>query len=124
MRTVLALIMAAASCGSPTGSDSGITIEGHVYARWIANGNAPAAYVDPVNGAVVATSLDASTTTTDATGHFLLRTTKGPAEKCTPYTVTVTAAGQPTYSLTGPWGPGPRNQIILLSPPNPEKVGC
>ena len=125
--TLLALILAVASCESATGPNVGITFEGVVYARLSpnpSNPTGPGVYTGLLSGAVVSTSLDSSTTKTDANGHFLLSTSKGPADRCTPYTVTVTAAGQPTYSLTGAWGVNPRNQTFSLTPPNPEKVGC
>ena len=125
--TLLALILAVASCESQTGPNVGITIEGVVYARLIPNPSnpiGPGVYTGLVSGAVVSTSLDSSTTETDANGRFLLRSSKGPVDNCTPYTVTVTASGHPTYNLTGAWGVNPRNQTFSLTPPNPEKVGC
>ena len=124
---LLALILAVTSCESPTVTDVGFTIEGHVYARLTSNPsdpNGPGLYVDPLSGAVVSTSLDSQTAITDANGHFVLTTSKRPAANCTPYTVRVTASGHPTYSLAGSWGVGARNQIFSLSPPNPEKVDC
>lgn len=81
---LLALILAVASCGGPTGPDAGTTIEGRVYARLTrnpSNPTGPGLYADPLSGAVVSTSLDSTTTTTDANGNFVLRTSKGPADE-------------------------------------------
>jgi hypothetical protein len=51
-----------------------------------------------ISGALVSTSLDANTATTDGNGHFLLVTT---GEKGTTYTHTISAAGCQPFSITG-----------------------
>ena len=117
------------SCVSPSGpSDDTVTIEGRVWGRAVYNTivAGPATYVDPVSGAVVSTTLDSATTTTDANGYFVLKTNTGPAKdySCRTYTVTITAAGHPTYSVTGTWGAHPKDQVISLSPPQPSSVSC
>lgn len=87
-------------------------------------------YSGPVAGAVVSTSIDTVTATTDATGRFVLRTNM-PSESfggCQPYTLTITAAGHPTYRVTGPHGTGGESagqlykQSYSLSPPTPSIV--
>ena len=57
-------------------------------------------YGNAVSGAVVSTSLDSKTATTDGNGNFELITTKKESEsECIAYTLTITAAGLPTYSI-------------------------
>ena len=123
---LLAFSAACASSTGPDGNETNVRIEGHVYGGCAPSAVAgPCVLANPINGAVVSTSLDSATTTTDASGHFDLRT-NSPKSKgyCHPYTLTVTAAGYPTYSVTGPWGSHPVGQRITLSPPNPSFVGC
>ncbi len=75
----------------------------------------------PVAGAVVSTSLDSRTTTTDASGIFDLQTsTVVSANPC--YTINITAYGLRTYSVHGLWGAFPSNQIFTLSPPQPTNI--
>ena len=82
-------------------------------------------YSGPVAGAVTSTSIDTATATTDSAGRFLLTTNTPKANfgGCTPYTLTITAAGHPTYSVTGPHGTGGGRQLFSLSPPTPSFVG-
>jgi hypothetical protein len=82
--------------------------------------------MNPVAGAVVSTSLDSRTATTDASGTFDLQTTiavsSSLSSQC--YTITITAPGLPTYSQFALWG-HPSNQVFTLSPPSPTIVpGC
>lgn len=88
----------------------------------------------PVAGAVVSTTLDAATATTDGAGNFDLTTTL-PIEKieeCITYTITITAAGHPTYSVnTRGFSGNTRStdsvarQYFALSPPTPTMMaGC
>ncbi|HJW73924.1 MAG TPA: carboxypeptidase-like regulatory domain-containing protein [Geothrix sp.] len=72
--------------------------------------------VIPIHGAVVSTSLDGQTITTDAAGHFFLQTTAAPNYASTPYTITITAAGYTTYSLSAIWGDHPVGQSFTLAP--------
>jgi len=48
-------------------------------------------FKSPVGAAVVSTSIDATTTTTDASGHFLLTTAVNQKDfdGCRPYTLTI-----------------------------------
>jgi hypothetical protein len=77
-----------------------------------------------VSGAVVSTSLDSVTTTTDASGAFDLKT-NAPKSKggCNTYTLTVTAAGYPTYSRAASWGTHPVDQNIVLEQGSPSTFG-
>jgi len=92
-----------------------VEIEGQVFAR---NGS------NPVVGAVVSTSLDGSTATTDGEGRFhLVTTTIVKRGECREYTITITAAGLPTYSVRGNWGSGfVKGQTFSLSPPGPAMI--
>jgi hypothetical protein len=109
-------------------SNDGVELGGIVYATFSvnpANGNAPGIYSTPVAGAVVSTSLDAATATTDASGHFDLKTLtpRNTLTACQRYTLTITAAGHPTYSVTGAWGNGTStNGVWALSPPVPSPI--
>lgn len=89
-------------------------------------------YGPPVAGAVVSTTLDSNTATTDGAGNFDLTTTL-PIEKieeCITYTITITAAGHPTYSVnTRGFSGNTRGsdsvtrQPFALSPPTPSFMG-
>lgn len=87
-------------------------------------------YSNPVAAAVVSTSIDSATATTDAAGRFLLVTnmSKERFRGCQSYTLTITAAGHPTYNVTGPHGTdGGIPALYSLSPPEPSIVrgtGC
>ncbi len=72
---------------------------------------------DPISGAVVSTSLDAATATTNSQGKFVLQTTS--LEETygdTQYTITVTATGYTTSSSAWFWGSYPYNQEFWLAP--------
>jgi hypothetical protein len=122
----IAAVMAACGLVEPSG-DEKVTIEGTVYGTVVSNpSGGPVTYVSPVNGAVVSTSLDAATATTNASGQFTLVTNTGPSNKygCKVYTVTITSAGWPTYSLSGVWGSHPKDQIFALTQKWPDTVGA
>ena len=70
----------------------------------------------PIPGAVVGTSIDGQTATTDGAGRFRLQTQARGNWCCTPYTVTVTAAGFETFSLSFAWGQRPTGQEFFLTP--------
>jgi hypothetical protein len=128
---IVALAVMTTSCAlTGPSDDSTVTQEGIVYGSYVSNPNAgPVTYVDPVAGAVVSTSLDSATATTDASGHFKLVTKTGPAKDygCKPYTLTITAPGRPTYTMTGSWGSAGKDTIFCLSAGWPDTVrgsGC
>jgi hypothetical protein len=88
-----------------------------------ANPTGPGLYGPPVSGALVASSLDSATTRTDAGGNFLLVTqTRLRNSACTPFTLTITAAGYPTFSVVASWAGGGSNPanpplVFTLLPP-------
>lgn len=102
-----------------------VDISGQVFARFGLNpSGGPGIYSDPVIGGVVSTSLDPTTATTDGQGRFHLVTQSNiSSDKAQCYTITITASGLPTYSLTGGWGQQPSNQTFSLSPPQPSSIG-
>ena len=146
------LTLLIASCGgggtgpSPSDANSGpVILSGQVFSTVNYVGtckiqpgvpSAPSeCYSNPVAGAVVSTSIDAVTATTDAAGRFLLmtNTSKESFGGCQPYTLTITAAGHPTYKVTGLHGINGGiaaqlyKQLYSLSPPEPSIVrgtGC
>ncbi|MBI5675720.1 MAG: fibronectin type III domain-containing protein [Nitrospirae bacterium] len=81
-----------------------VTIEGHVYEQYTLNA---------IQGAVVSTSLDSQTATTDADGYFFLQTNTLANYCCTPYTITITAAGYTTFSQSSIWGDHPSDVFYL-----------
>jgi hypothetical protein len=98
-----------------------VGIEGQVFATATFSGG-NTTYGAPVGGAVVSTSLDATTATTNSSGSLRLVTTtlRANVSDCMRRTVTITAAGHPTYSVDGAWGPSeaaPPAQKLSLSPP-------
>lgn len=105
--------------GEPQQSFLGLS--GIVYARAVPtpSGQGPDILTDPVAGAVVSTSLDGTTAVTGGDGRFSL-VTGVRADPCLPYTVTIRAAGHPTYSVTATWANnfGPPF-TFTLSPPGP-----
>ena len=113
-------VKAASEDGKP------VDISGQVFARFginPANTGGPGLYSNPVVGGVVSTSIDATTATTDGEGRFHLVTRTAVSDdvaQC--YTITITASGLPTYSLTGGWGQQPNDQIFSLSPPSPSFI--
>lgn len=79
--------------------------------------------IDPLPSAVVSTSLDSHTATTDTTGAFDLQTatpTSNASVSC--YTVTITFPGIAPYSVTGQWGSFPSNQVFVMIPPTPKSI--
>ena len=105
--SVSANVVGCDSGGSSNASPSTVTMDGHVYAQ---DG------VTPIAGAVISTSLDAVTATTDASGYFSLVTNTAANYSATPYTVTVAAAGYLAGGGTGTWGDHPTNQVFTLAP--------
>jgi hypothetical protein len=117
-----------------------ITIRGEVFAtvRFGGECSVPAGgngssiprdcYGPAVSGALVSTTLDSVTTTTDGAGHFDLVTTVPEKEgECRTFTMTITAAGHPTYTLNGPGfasSNSSHRQRIALSPPTPSFIQC
>ena len=69
-----------------------------------------------IQGAVVATSLDNQTATTDASGYFFLQTVTPANYSSTPYEIRITKSGFQTFRQTNVWGDQPRNQQFFLSP--------
>jgi hypothetical protein len=101
-----------------------VEITGEVFATLQIGGpGIPNTPINPVVGAVVSTSLDSRTATTDASGTFDLQTntavSSSTSSEC--YTITITAPGLPTYSQFALWG-RPSNQVFVLSPPAPTNV--
>lgn len=89
----------------PPQTVSYVSIEGYVYAS--------SGRTTPIAGAVVSTSLDSQTATTDANGHFFLQT-KTPANySTTPYTITVkNSSGIVSFSQSWNWGDHPGGQTF------------
>ena len=106
------------------GGGTAVRISGQVFARVGSNPTSgPGQNLDPVVGGIVSTSLDSATATTDGQGRFdLVTNTVLERNECRNYTVTITASGLPTYSVTGGWGTAPSDQTFTLSPPNPRSV--
>jgi len=93
--------------GGPGGSIGYVSIQGCVY-------DDPAT-PDPVPGATVSTSLDSTTAVTDSAGCFFLQTNTPANYCCTPYTITITASGYPTFSQSWVWGDNPTNQVFYMT---------
>ena len=92
-----------------------IQISGRVY-EWLQAQTGTFIYGPPVPGATVSTSLDEQTATSDAAGAFSLVTvTQKPVAGCFEYTVSVTAPGRPTVSVTGDWGEKVVNAMLVVS---------
>ena len=91
----------------PSTPDDFVTISGQVVEAWT---NVA------ISGAVVSTSLDSETATTDASGKFFLQTSTKGDYSSTPYTVNVSAEGYETESLTLAWGDRAENQTFQLVP--------
>jgi hypothetical protein len=100
----------AGGSGGSQGSSAPIVVEGTVYSDTCC----PAGLVDPapgartnsrrIQGAVVSSSLDSATTTSDAQGVFRLTTlTRCPSPQPT-FTLTVAASGCDTLSTVRSWG--------------------
>jgi hypothetical protein len=121
------VLLTAARCSDSTGAGESdpFELEGTVWSDCGIDPNnpmGPCIKTGLVAGAVVATSLDAVTAASDASGHFDLVTTT--RQGCVPYTVTVTAAGHPTYSRT--WTSLGRNRGIafILANGDPSKLSA
>lgn len=69
-----------------------------------------------ISGAVVSTSLDSMTATTDALGAFSLQTSTEANYSSTPYIINISAEGYETFSSEGVWGDHPENQSFYLTP--------
>ena len=128
-------------------ADGGIVLKGQVYATALFGGQASACpsgvfetfgsgsstcYLNPVSGATVSTTLDGNTTTTDTAGNFDLETTLpwSDIDSCKTYTLTIAAAGHPTYVITTGGFSGNTSgassvsrQKFVLSPMTPSFMG-
>ena len=69
-----------------------------------------------VGGAVVSTSLDYETATTNPDGTFSLQTSTEAIYSLRSYTINVSAEGYETFSSEGIWGDHPENQTFNLTP--------
>jgi hypothetical protein len=125
------------------GAKGNIMILGQVYARAIFGLEAPCpggvrttqgtgatCYLEPLAGATVSTTLDSATTTTDSSGNFDLETTLSRSQitECRTYTITISAAGHPTYSVSvrgfsGNEQGNEHRQLFSVSPPSPTFMG-
>ena len=154
--TTIAIIGGAAAAGGvgaayATGAigtaDGGIVLKGTVYATGLfgtqastcpsgvfetTGGSSSTCYMNPVSGAVVSTTLDSNTATTDTAGNFDLETTVpwSEIESCPTYTLTIAAAGHPTYVITTGGFSGNKSgassvhrQKFILSPMTPSFMG-
>lgn len=83
-----------------------ISIQGTVWTN--------SSHTTPVVGAVVGTSLDGQTTTTDAQGRFFLITDTPSQNGAAIYTITVSAGLQNRSYGPWTWGDQPRNQVIEM----------
>lgn len=105
--------VAATQTGLLGAADGNIIIKGKVHARATfgaaecagtrgTGGVSNTCYLEPLTGAVVSTTLDGATTTTDTAGNFDLRTTLPLSQitECRTYTLTITASGHPAFSIS------------------------
>jgi hypothetical protein len=99
-----------------------VEVTGIVFATLSQRTAGPGLPVNPVAGAVVSTSLDSHTATTDAAGGFNLQTGTAATSSTACYTITITFPGLPTYSVHGLWGDLATNQIFVMSPPSPTSI--
>src|SRR5262245_36722563 len=106
---MLAMVIACAvGCASSTGPDDGDSIEirGQIWGQVLqgpqnpGGGLAPDLYQNPVAGAVVSTTLDSSTATSDGSGNFVLKTRTRPTRQQA-FALKISAAGYPTYDRMG-----------------------
>ena len=106
------------TCGSgPTMLESFVTINGTVYEGFDDNGE----HANRVAGAIVSTSLDDETTTTEVDGSFELVTTADADEwACEEYTISVEADGFQMWDLDAKWPKSPIILVITLAPPTPD----
>ena len=129
------------------GAEGGIVLKGQVYATAVfgrpasecASGvydtfgaGSSTCYLNPVSGATASTSLDGNTATTDTAGNFDLETTVpwDEIDSCKAYTLTITAAGHPTYAINTSGFSGNKSgassvnrQKFVLSPMTPSFMG-
>ena len=120
------LSILAVGCGKITGTDSKSAVEvaGTVYTSWPLDSDHP---IGPVAGAIVSSSLDGATSTTDANGKFDLKTTTVLSGNCVPYTVTISSGGSVVFTLAAAWGASAVNEQIILFPPTTQTFtagGC
>jgi hypothetical protein len=99
-----------------------VEVTGIVFANLSLGTSGPGRPVNPVAGAVVSTSLDSHTATTDAAGGFDLQTGTTATTSTQCFTITITSPGLPTYSVHGLWGAQVTNQIFVMSPPSPSSL--
>jgi len=138
--------VAAVKTGVIGGGGGFIVISGLVYATGVFGapaaacngtyaviGSGSTCYMQPVSGATVSTTLDSATATTDGAGNFDLTLTlpRSRIDECLTYTLTITAAGHPTYTVntrgfSGNQSEGSQHrQNFILSPPTPTiMAGC
>lgn len=88
------------------GQTDTVTIEGTIYIKGTTT---------PLKGALVGTSLDATTVLTDASGHFLLKTGVAATGSTTPYTLKISATDYLTLSLSNISGDHLSGQTYYLS---------
>jgi hypothetical protein len=104
-----------------------VTMMGVVFSTFgpnPANPMGPGLYGPPVSGAVVSTSLDSKTTTTNANGVFELQTDTAPSLSIC-FTLTISKPGLPTYSQGGWKGNSSKNPVTFtLTPIQPPMPGC
>jgi hypothetical protein len=111
----------AAIVSEVVGTGSNISMEGHVFLAAPAppgSGSGSIPTGTAIAGAVVSTSLDAATATTDGTGAFTLQTSS-PSHKGqgTVFTVTIRANGCQTLEQGRDWGDHSKDQIFSLRCP-------
>jgi hypothetical protein len=99
-----------------------VEVTGLVFATASQRTAGPPLPTNPLSGAVVSTSLDSHTATTDAAGGFSLQTGTVATTSTQCYTITITFPGVPTYSVHGLWGTQATNQIFVMSPPSPSSI--
>lgn len=93
---------------------SAISLIGVVYNRWIGTPGPSSPQPDPVAGATVSTSLSAQTAVTSGSGYFELQTGVR-SSSC--YTLTITAPGLPTFSVSRKLGSSDVVAYTLASTP-------
>jgi hypothetical protein len=127
-------------------AEGGIVLKGQVFANAVfgapasacpsgiyeASGGGSTCYLNPLSGATVSTTLDGHTATTDTAGNFDLETTVPWSEidTCKTYTLTIAAAGHPTYVITTGGFSGNESgassvsrQKFVMSPMTPSFMG-
>lgn len=83
-----------------------VSIEGKVYIEGTTT---------PIAGAVVSTSLDGLTATTDAAGNFRLASKSPVSGGNASYTISISASGYQTFSKPHTWGDHPVGQSFYLT---------